>query len=320
MATGKIEERLARSAAGAKLPYGPATVTVLTADESLVRSLASWLREDGYRLTARRRPESLAGVLSDRRIDAALLDLRLPLQVRLEIGRQIRAASRRPTIPVIGICDAELSHEARLAALKDGFWDVLELPVASAELVAKLGTWVGLKRDVDGLQACSLLDAESGHYTSQGIKRRLRELAALAQRTDAPLSCVVFGVDQVPDGQSVSADTLLEVGRQFSLALHHQTRNSDVVGRLEPLKFLVLAPNTPPPGAVRLAERFTSYSLSRRVDGEFPVTFSAGVAGVEGRNGQVQACPELLLAAANRAFNQARAAGAAQVAAAWGNV
>jgi PleD family two-component response regulator len=319
MAAGRIEEH-ARSVPGARPTEGPTTVTVLTADESLVRSLSAWLRRDGYRVVARRRPESLAGVLSDRRNDAVLLDLRLPLNVRLAIGREIRAASERPTVPVIGLCDAELPHDARLAALRDGFWDVLELPGASAELVAKLGRWVGLKRDVDGLQACSLLDAETGHYTSQGIKRRLRELVALSQRTGSPLSCVVFGADRVPEGESLSADSLLEAGKLFSLALHHQTRNSDAVGRLEPLKFLVLAPNTPPMGAIRLAERFTSYSLSRRVDGEFPVTFSAGVAGVEGRNGQIQAAPELLLAAASRALNQARAAGAAQVAAAWSNV
>jgi hypothetical protein len=45
---------------------------------------------------------------------------------------------------------------------------------------------------------------------------------------------------------------------------------------------------------------------------------SAGIAGIEGKNGQVQACPDLLLAAASRALNTARAAGTAQVAAAWG--
>ena len=42
--------------------------------------------------------------------------------------------------------------------------------------------------------------------------------------------------------------------------------------------------------------------------------------GVEGKNGQVQTSPELLMNAADRALNQARTAGAAQVAAAWGNV
>ncbi len=71
-------------------------------------------------------------------------------------------------------------------------------------------------------------------------------------------------------------------------------------------------------GGMKLAERFTSLSWSWRVDGEYAVTFSAGVAGTDGRNGQVQACPELLLAAAVRALNGARAAGFAQVHSAWG--
>jgi GGDEF domain-containing protein len=283
-------------------------------------SLATLLREDRYQLTSHQRTESLTSCLMDRRTDAVLIDLRLPANRLVDLGRLIRDVPKRPTIPLIGVCDAELSVQTRLRALKDGLWDVIELPVASAELVAKLGTWVLLKRDVDGLQSSSLLDVETGHYTSQGIKRRLRELAALTQRTDDALSCVVFGPDRVSDGSSLTSETLLEAGREFSLALHHRTRNSDVVGRLEPVKFLILAPNTPAPGAVRLAERFTSFSLSRLVAGEMAVTFSAGIAGVEGRNGQVQACPELLLAAAERALNQARTAGAAQVAAAWGNV
>ena len=319
MVTGKLEERV-RQTAGTASHVEPARVTVFTTDEALLRSLSNLLGEDQYQLTGGRPPGSLAGFLLDRRTDAILLDLRLPARARAEAGRQIREVPSRPTVPIVGVCDAETPYEVRLTALEDGFWDVLELPDSSSELVAKLGTWILLKRDVDGLQVTSLLDAETGHYTSQGIKRRLRELAALTQRIDKALSCVVFGADRTSDTEKLSADVLLETGKEFSLALHHKTRNSDVVGRLEALKFLVLAPDTPPPGAVRLAERFTTFSLSRLVAGDLPVTFSAGVAGVEGRNGQVQASPELLLNAANRALNQARTAGAAQVAAAWGNV
>jgi GGDEF domain-containing protein len=150
------------------------------------------------------------------------------------------------------------------------------------------------------------------------MKRRLREVAALAHRTNDALSCVVFGADPLPPGALLSDQELLAAGRRFSLALHHHTRKSDVIGRLEALKFMVLAPHTPPAGGAKLAERFTSLSLSRRVDGDFPATFSAGVAGVYGQNGQVQACPELLLVAANRALREARAAGTAQVAVTWG--
>jgi GGDEF domain-containing protein len=319
MTTGKVQERIPQTA-GTASQNGPAKVTVFTTDEALLRSLATIFEEDSYQISGGRPPESLASFLLDRRTDAILLDIRLPTQERADAGKQIRAIPKRPTVPIIGLCDAETPYDGRLAALEDGFWDVLEMPGESSELVVKLANWIVMKRDVDGLQITSLLDAETGHYSSQGIKRRLRELAALTQRTDSALSCVVFGADRSVDSDSITGDTVSEAGREFSLALHHRTRNSDIIGRLETLKFLVLAPHTGPSGAVRLAERFTTFSLSRLVAGDLPLTFSAGVAGVEGRNGQVQTSPELLLNAADRALNQARNAGAAQVAAAWGNV
>lgn len=317
MVMGKVQARFPLDASTAS-PRGAAAITLFSTDEALVRSLDSLLRGDRYRLSSRSRPSSLSGFLLDRRVDAVLFDLRIPVSARIHIGRDLRSMNRRPAIPIIGVCDATMSYESRLAAYENGFWDVFEFPVDSGELIAKLGTWIWLKRDVDGMQSGLLVDVETGHYTTAGMKRRLRELAALSQRLDDSLSCAVFSSDDPLDGAGEHANAMLEAGRNFSLSLHHGTRNSDIVGRLEPMKYMVLAPHTSPKGAVRLAERFTSLSVSRQVEGEYPVTFSAGVAGVEGRNGQVQACPELLLAAASRALNQARAAGTAQVAAAWG--
>jgi GGDEF domain-containing protein len=315
----RVQERFPPDAAAVIPPYGPATVTVITTDEALLPALSGVLQAGYYRLEQRTRPEPLARFLSDRRSDAVLLDLRwLPVSTRIEIGRQLREGRRRPTMPLIGICDERLSLEGRTTALGDGFWDVLELPGQAAELAAKLGTWIWLKRDVDGIQSGMLLDIKTGHYTALGIKRRLRELVALARRMSDPLTCIVFGVDLSPDEIRMPSDALYDLELKFSLALHHGTRSSDVVGHLEFLKFMVLAPHTPPSGGLRLAERFTSLSLSKRIDGEFPVTLSAGVAGIDGKNGQVQACPDLMLAAASRALNAARAAGTAQVAVAWG--
>jgi PleD family two-component response regulator len=319
MALGDVQARFPLDAQLAS-PRGPAAITLFSTDETLIRSLDALLRGDRYRLSSRPRPRSIPGFLTDRRVDAVLIDLRIPVSARLDIGRDLRSITRRPAIPVVGVCDATMTYESRLAAYEDGFWDVFEFPIDSGELVAKLGTWIWLKRDVDGMQSGLLVDVETGHYTSAGMKRRLREVAALAQRLNDPLSCVVFSSDRPLDGAGEQAEAMLEAGRQFSLSLHHGTRNSDIVGRLEPLKYMVLAPHTPPSGAIRLADRFTSLSLARQLSGELDITFSAGVAGVDGRNGQVQACPELLMAAANRALNQARAAGTAQVAAAWSPV
>lgn len=295
---------------------GPVTITLLTTDDSLVRSVAKLLPGERYRVAGRRYPGSFMSYLGDRRADALLVDVRWQASGKLDLSGW-RTNRRDPPIPVVGLCGPETPSAARLAALSDGLWDILELPSEAEELVAKLENWVWLKRGIDGLRSAVLLDVETGHYSSQGIRRRLGELSALAQRTGGSLSCVLFGADALPAGTELTSAAVLNCGRVFSLALHHQTRNSDIVGRIEPLKFMVLAPNTPPEAAVTMASRLTSLMLSRRVDGRVPVTFSAGIAGVDGQNGQVQARPELLFAAASRALNEARAGGTARVAVAW---
>jgi GGDEF domain-containing protein len=186
-----------------------------------------------------------------------------------------------------------------------------------SELVAEAVDWLWLQGDADGLRSSGLLESETGHYTSLGIDRRLRELVALSQRNDEPLTCVVFGVDRVAEGAHVRKEALIEAAERFGALLRRQTRRTDVVGRLEPLKYIVLAPRTPPFGGLRLAERFTSASLSWFSNGESPVTFGAGVAGVEGCGAGLESCPDSLLAAAERALIDARVAGAAQIAVAW---
>ncbi|UCF20372.1 MAG: hypothetical protein JSU87_02910 [Gemmatimonadota bacterium] len=317
MQLGKVRARLPLDAAITASPRGPATVRVYTTDDTLLQSLIELFPKRRYRMSSDERIDSLAEFVSDRGSDAVLIDLRLPLKSRIEAGRQIRNVRNRATIPVVGLCEASTSYEVRVAALGDGYWDVVELPAGSSELVAKLGNWICIKRDLAELRSSAPLDPESGHLTMRGMRGRLRELATVAQRIDDAMSCVVFGADEVPSRVSQDEGMILEAAREFSLALHQQTRSSDVISRLEPLKFMVLAPHTPPAGGVRLAERFTSLSLSRRVDGVYPMTFSAGTAGVYGQNGQIQAQPGLLFSAAHRALGEARRVGTAQVAAVW---
>ncbi len=294
-----------------------ATVLVLTRDRELLRSVVGLLEDNRYRVYTFRRPRSLGSLLLDRSTEAVIVDLHFPAATGLEIEELTTDLPHDRAIPIVAVCSGECPKGRRLKALRSGVWDVLEMPSASAELMAKLERWIDLKRGVDAMRSAVLLDVESGHYSTLGIKRRLRELVALARRTGEPFSCALFGADPVAQGGRLSPQEVEDAGRQFALALHHQTRSSDVIGRLEPLKFLVLVPQTPVDGAVTLAERFTSWLVSRRVDGATPITLSAGVAGMNGPNGRVQADPELLLTAAQRALNSARATGAAQVVSAW---
>lgn len=195
--------------------------------------------------------------------------------------------------------------------------DQPEARESTSERVLEGADWVWWKEGLERLRTPGLLDPQTGQHTALGIDRRLKELAALSQRNNEPLACVVFGADPVAEGKKVTAEAMLAAAERFGESLQRQTRRTDVIGRLEPLKYIVLAPRTPPFGGLRLAERFTSMSLSWFLAGESPVTFSAGVAGVEGRGGDLEVRPGVLVDAARQALTDARMAGAAQIAAAW---
>ncbi len=298
----------------------PVTVLVLGDSQPLLGSVTAVLEEHHYKFCACPRPASLGSLLLERSPEAVVVDLDDVSGLGSDFQYLLHDVPRDPVIPVIGVCSGETSQQYRLKAIGAGLWDVLEVPLKATELVAKLHMWIWMMRDVDEMKSGVLIDVESGHYSFTGIMRRLREQAALARRSGEALSCVVFGFDPVQEG--ANADGMELAGIEFSLALHDLTRDSDVVGRLEPLKFAVLTPQTPPTGAYKLAERVTSWSLSRSLGGQ-AMTFSAGVAGVDqddARTLSVLERPEQLIVGARRAVNAARASGTAQVAVAWGGI
>lgn len=289
------------------------SVALLAVNDRLVRAAARLVRKAGYGLIVCRRLDQLTSSLDSRDTDAILVDLELPVGMGGATARRLRDERCGARAPAIALSRPTTSAEARLSALKAGFWDVVPFPGASVELLSKLATFVALKREMDALHSGLFLDSETGHYSPHGLRRKLRELTALTHRTRDAMSCVMFAADETGAGPVEIRDA----AREFSLLLHHGTRNSDIIGRMAELRFVVLAPHTGVAGALRLAERFTSGSLSRHVEGRLPLTFSAGVAGLDCPNGQIDARPELLLSAAERALNRARAGGIAQVASVW---
>jgi len=149
------------------------------------------------------------------------------------------------------------SRAQRLAALRAGAWECITPPHDADEILLKLGAYVRAKLDADRARAEGLLDSVTGLYNRQGLARRARELGSQAFREHAPLACVVLAVDLEPHelahGQAGSGI----VGRCVQ-ALKTAARLSDVIGRLSPTEFAVLAPGTDAAGARRLAERLAS--------------------------------------------------------------
>jgi GGDEF domain-containing protein len=139
-----------------------------------------------------------------------------------------------------------------LAALEAGVWHVSAMPLDVDELVLRVRIYVAARQDADRASTASLVDVESGLYNAAGLARRSRELGSEAARRRTDLAIVSIGADI--GAASLPADAMPKYGE----ILRNTGRPYDVIGRLGPTEFVVLAPATGTTGAARFARRLGS--------------------------------------------------------------
>jgi hypothetical protein len=134
-----------------------------------------------------------------------------------------------------------------------GAWSVWEQPVDGELLLCRLDTWVAAKRAADEAERDRITERDAGLYTYRALAHRADELVADAARRKTPLSCIAIamGGDDVP-GDEVAPDGAAAV---VARTLAGIARGSDIVARLAPTEFAILAPDTPTDGAERFAVR-----------------------------------------------------------------
>jgi diguanylate cyclase (GGDEF)-like protein len=190
--------------------------------------------------------------------DVIFVDAVLPDMSGLELCRTLRDDSRiAGSTPILVTTPHTPTTEQRVAALRAGAWECVGRGIAPDELALKLRAYMRAKLDADRARAEGLLDAATGLYNRQGMARRARELGSHAFRQHAALACVAFAVDLEP-GAAGAGDAAAAALLKSVQTLKTTGRLSDVLGRLGPTEFAVLAPATDGKGAVRLAERMVS--------------------------------------------------------------
>src|SRR6266704_2046785 len=148
----------------------------------------------------------------------------------------------------------ELLSANGFEALRAGAWECVGRSTDSGELILKLNAFMRAKLDADRSRAEGLIDPATGLYNRQGMARRVQELGSFAFREHGSLACVVLALDLEPDA-AAAGDTAAAAILKSVQALKSNGRLSDVLGRLGPTEFAVIAPSTDPAGALRLAER-----------------------------------------------------------------
>jgi diguanylate cyclase (GGDEF)-like protein len=146
------------------------------------------------------------------------------------------------------------TREQRIEALRAGAWECVGPATDEVELTLKLHAYMRAKLDVDRSRAQGLLDPATGLYNRQGMARRIQELGSYAFREHGSLACVVLALDLEPYALMAGDVAAAAILRSVQ-ALQSTGRLSDVLGRLGPTEFAVIAPSTDPTGALRMAER-----------------------------------------------------------------
>lgn len=235
-------------------------VLIVSEHEWASRSLDTILAPRGYAvLRAYNRKQAIERAI-EADPHAIFIDRSLPDASGIEVCQELHEDERFSNVtPLILMTSGPVSHDQRLEALRAGAWELLSFPVDVEELLLRLERYIRAKIEADQARDDTLVDANTGFYSRQGTFKRIQELGAAAQRSGRPIACVFVSAQDISEATGDDRVTIEEMAR----LLRRLTRKSDVLGRIGPHDFAVVAPDTPPEGAQTLADRIRQ----RAVDG-----------------------------------------------------
>lgn len=235
----------------------PALVLIASGGEWVGRSLENVLESNGYtvlRVESGRRALEIARRTNP---DAVLLDDSLPDIAAVDVCRALRDDPLfNHSTPIVITAAAQHASRVRNAAYAAGAWDYCTLPVDVETLLAKLGTFVRARHEIDTVRSKALFDRLTGLYTEYGLQHWVEQLGARALRKREPIACVIVApelgeVGATPFTPEQSTEALVEI----TDVCRAQARRSDVLGYLGDSRVAILAPDTDAAGVQRLIDR-----------------------------------------------------------------
>jgi diguanylate cyclase (GGDEF)-like protein len=249
-------------------------------------------------------------------VDAVLCDLEMPGLDGEKLMRVKNSSPRYANVPFIFLtASTDLDRRARL--LQDGASDAISKPFHAAELVARLGLHLKVKRLQDELMVknatlarLSTVDVLTGLRTRRYVKELLSIEFLRARRYGTPLAILMADLDhfkEVNDRYGHPAGDAVLQGVADSLL--SSLRATDTAGRYGGEELLVVLPQNDAEGGAVLAERWRGavdgVTYKSPEEEAISVTISIGVAEyAEGFE-----TPDDLVAAADKALYRAKANG-----------
>lgn len=234
-----------------------ALVLIASGGEWVGRSLENVLESNGYtvlRVESGRRALEIARRTNP---DAVLLDDSLPDIGAVDVCRALRDDPLfNHSTPIIITAAAQHASRVRAAAYAAGAWDYCTLPVDVETLLAKLGTFVRARHEIETVRSKALFDRLTGLYTEYGLQHWVEQLGARALRKREAIACVVVA-PEVTDmyGAPQTAEQSTEALAEITDVCRAQARRSDILGYLGGSRVAILAPDTDVAGVQRLIDR-----------------------------------------------------------------
>lgn len=230
-------------------------VLIVSEHEWASRSLDTILAPRGYSVVRAYNGEQALERAVECDPDAVFIEQNLPDTNGVGLCRRMLEESVvSDATPILLTTSGPSSYDQRLEALRAGAWEVVSLPIDAEELLLRLDRYTRAKMEADRARTGTMIDAETGLYSHSGILRRVREVAAAAERYDRPIACIVFDAGD-GDGPQLTGELLAEI----AAVLRKSTRRSDIIGRIGPSQFAIITPDTPEQGARVVAERLRQY-------------------------------------------------------------
>jgi two-component system cell cycle response regulator len=262
--------------------------------------------------------DGMAGlrVLYSHDVHAVICDLELP---GFDGEKLLAAKQQRPEIaeaPILFV-SANRNPERKVRLLERGASDTIEKPFHAAELVARLGVHLRLRRlqeelreKNEVLERLSTTDALTSLRNRRSVDQMLANEFERSRRYGNALSVLMADIDhfkRVNDrhGHPIGDTALRHVAERLAAEI----RKTDVAARYGGEEFLIVLPETALEGAALLGERVRKAvehaALVLPAGDRLDLTISMGAAQKDSED----AAPADLVAAADRALYDAKAGG-----------
>jgi DNA-binding NtrC family response regulator len=187
-----------------------ATVLIVDDDSALREGLTEALIDLGYRPIAAADGREALDLAAHERIDAVLLDLRIPGMDGLEILRRLRA--RRSGAPPVAILTAYATAANTIEAMRLGAFDHLTKPIAREDLVSLMARMLRSQAPADLVPAGMPALANDDLIGPSDAMRSVQKTIGLVADSDA----TVLIAGQTGTGKEVVARAIHRHGRRAS--------------------------------------------------------------------------------------------------------